>query len=103
MAVIPSIIRRLYANRLNQINQFRINPDGIQQKVLSEILAAAASTEWGKQYGFPSIRTAADFKTRVPVRSYDDYKPLIDRLRAGESDLTWPGSFRWFAKSSGTT
>ncbi len=103
MAVIPSIIRQLYANRLNQINQFRIDPAGIQQKILSEILATAASTEWGRQYGFSSIRTVSDFNSRVPVRSYDDYQPVIERLLAGESDLTWPGSFRWFAKSSGTT
>ena len=103
MAVIPSIIRQLYANRLNQINQFRIDPAGIQQKILSEILATAASTEWGRQYGFSSIRTVSDFNSRVPVRSYDDYQPVIERLRAGESDLTWPGSFSWFAKSSGTT
>ena len=103
MALIPSIIRRLYANRLNQIDQFRLNPVEIQQKVLSDLLAAAASTEWGRQYGFSSIRSSADFNARVPVRSYEDYQPIIERLRAGQRDLTWPGSYRWFAKSSGTT
>ena len=37
MALIPSTIRRLYADRLNQIDQFRKNPLEIQQKVLSDI------------------------------------------------------------------
>lgn len=103
MALIPPIIRRLYAYRLNQIDQFRRNPVEIQQKVLSDILASATPTEIGRQYDFSSVRSAADFQSRVPVRPYEDYLPLIERLRSGESNLTWPGSIRWFAKSSGTT
>lgn len=103
MALIPSTIRRLYADRLNQIDQFRKNPLKIQQKVLSDILVTAAPTELGRLYGFQSVRSAADFQSRVPVKSYDDYLPLIERLLSGEKDLIWPGSVKWFAKSSGTT
>lgn len=103
MALIPPIIRRLYSGRLNQIDNFRRNPVEIQQKVLSDILAYASSTELGRQYGFSTISSAAVFQSRVPVKTYEDYLPLIERLRAGDSNVTWPGNIRWFAKSSGTT
>ena len=43
------------------------------------------------------------FKSRVPVKTYDEIRPFIDRLRKGEKDLLWPGEVKWFAKSSGTT
>lgn len=103
MTFIPTIIRRLYAGRLNQIDDFRKNPVDVQQKVLSDLLAFASSTDLGRQYGFSSISSAAAFQSRVPLNSYEDYLPLVERMRAGEDNVTWPGSIRWFAKSSGTT
>jgi len=103
MAFIPSIIRRFYAKRLNQIDHFRKYPVETQQRELSGIISKAASTEWGIKHGYASIRSVPDFQSRVPVKSYEDYQPWIERLRNGESNLTWPGYFRWFAKSSGTT
>ena len=103
MALIPIIIRRLYAGRLNQIDDFRKNPVDVQQKVLSDLLAFASTTELGRQYGFSSISSVAAFQSRVPLNSYEDYLPLVERMRAGEDNVTWPGSIRWFAKSSGTT
>jgi hypothetical protein len=39
----------------------------------------------------------------VPLHSYEEIKPYIDRLRDGEANVLWPGEIKWFAKSSGTT
>ncbi len=103
MAVIPSIIRRFYAKRINQIDHFKKYPVETQQHTFSKIIAVAAATEWGREYDYSSIRSIKDYQSRVPVRSYEEYLPCIERLRNGESNLTWPGYFKWFAKSSGTT
>ena len=35
--------------------------------------------------------------------TYEEIKPYVERLRAGEQNLLWPSEIRWFAKSSGTT
>jgi len=103
MAVIPSIVRWFYANRINQIEHFKKYPVETQQESLLKIIAGSVSTEWGKEYDYSSIRSVRDFQSRVPVRTYEEYLPYIERLRKGESNLTWPGDIRWFAKSSGTT
>lgn len=103
MAVIPSIIRRFYAKRINQIDHFKKYPVETQHHTLSDIIAVAAATEWGREYDYSSIRSVKDYQSRVPVRSYEEYLPYIERLRNGENNLTWPGYFKWFAKSSGTT
>lgn len=103
MPILPSVVRRVNARRLSQIEHFRKYPVETQEKVLSEIVKSAESTEWGKKYDFHSIRSVEDFQSRMPVRNYDDYVPFIDRLIKGEKDITWPGEVRWFAKSSGTT
>jgi hypothetical protein len=103
MTVIPSIIKRLNTKRINQIEHFKRYPAETQQETLLKIISAAASTEWGRQYDYHSIRSVKDYQSRVPVRSYEEYLPYIERLLRGESNLTWPGDIRWFAKSSGTT
>jgi hypothetical protein len=103
MAVIPSIIKRFYAKRIKQIDHFKKYPIETQHDTLLSIIAAAASTEWGREYGYSTIHSVRDYQSRISVRSYEEYLPYIERLRKGESNLTWPGYIKWFAKSSGTT
>jgi len=39
----------------------------------------------------------------LPLQTYDDVKPHIDRIRNGEQNILWHSPIIWFAKSSGTT
>ncbi len=75
----------------------------IQDNVLHRLLREASNTEWGKKYDYKSIANYEEYKDRVPVQTYDDIKPYVERLRAGENNLLWHSKIRWFAKSSGTT
>lgn len=68
-----------------------------------KLVDQAARTTWGVQFGFDSIATIEDFQKRVPVSTYEDLIPYINRLRDGEQNLLWPTEIKWFAKSSGTT
>lgn len=103
MGIFPSIIKWLYNKRLEQIDLFRKHPFETQNEVLFRLLARASETEIGKEYDFHSIDSIEDYKSRVPVRTYEDIAPYITRLRNGESNIFWPGEIRWFAKSAGTT
>ena len=48
----------------------------VQEKVLLRILRRNASTEFGRAHGFASIRSAREYRERVPVRTYDEYAEL---------------------------
>ncbi len=100
---ITKIIKPMFNARLKEIDLYASRPGEIQQGVLRHLLATAATTEWGKKHDYKSIRTYDDFKARVPLQTYDDIKPWVERLRAGEQNLLWPSEIKWFAKSSGTT
>ena len=63
----------------------------------------AENTEWGQQHDYKSISTVEDYRKRVPIHTYHDLEPYFSRIRKGEKDLLWPGTIKWFAKSSGTT
>lgn len=47
--------------------------------------------------------TFSAFLQTMPVHTYDQIKPYIERMLKGESNVLWPGRCKWWAKSSGTT
>ncbi len=103
MAIIPSLINWLNIKRVNQIELFRKYPVETQHETLYSLLGKAASTEWGKKFGFSSIKSVNEYQSRLPVQTYEEIIPFVERLRKGEVNLLWPGEIKWFAKSSGTT
>lgn len=89
--------------RMYSIDLVRRQPIDVQRTLFAHLLQQGQRTVFGRESGFQSIRNWKDFKKQVPIRSYDDFKPWIDRAKAGESDVLWPGETKWFAKSSGTS
>lgn len=98
-----SIFAWMMKKRIHQIDLFRKYPIHVQEELFMELLQTAAHTEWGEKHLFASIQNYADFKSTVPLQSYEDLKPFVDRMIQGEKNLLWPGEIKWFAKSSGTT
>ncbi|MFN2127673.1 MAG: GH3 auxin-responsive promoter family protein, partial [Anaerolineales bacterium] len=103
MPLITSIVNWLNFKRVTQIDLIRKYPYQVQQECFSNLIDKAVDTEWGEKYNFSSISSILDFQERVPMSTYEDLKPYIDRVRGGEQNLLWPGEIKWFAKSSGTT
>lgn len=100
---VTRIIRPFFDSRLKAIDLYATQAGAIQHRVLTSLLSKAAMTEWGRKYGYDTIRSYADFRDRVPVQVYDDIKPYVERMMNGEQNLIWSSPVRWFAKSSGTT
>jgi len=82
---------------------FRKYPAEVQQDTLQKLITKAEGTEWGRKFNYRSLLNVTDFQKGVPIQTYEEVKPFIDRLRQGEQNLLWPGDIKWFAKSSGTT
>lgn len=101
--LVNSFISWRMKKRFHQIELFMKYPSEVQQEVLFTLLDTAKGTEWGRKYDFESITSYEEFKSRVPLHFYESLKPEVDRMRAGEQNITWPSEIRWFAKSSGTT
>ena len=75
-----------------------------QEALLLRMVAGAADTAFGRAHGFATIRTRADFQNQVPIGTWDDFEPYIDRIVAGETGvLTNDGPPMMFNKTSGTT
>jgi hypothetical protein len=78
-------------------------PHDVQDEVLRRLLNTARYTEFGQKYAFDDLINYEDYKRRVPVYTYEQLFPYINRLMHGEQNVLWPSEVKWFAKSSGTT
>lgn len=74
-----------------------------QEQTLLRFVKHAAGTEYGKRYGFSTIRRYEDYRSRVPVGDYDSFSPLIERMRAGERNVLVPELIKYFGNSSGSS
>ena len=100
---ITKIARAIFNPRIKEIDLYTNYADDIQQKVLRKLIVSAKNTEWGQKYDFRSIHNYEDFRSRLPIQTYDDIKGDVERMIAGEQNILWPSTIRFFAKSSGTT
>lgn len=82
---------------------FKKHPFDVQRDVLFDLIKRASKTSWGKDHQYDKIFSIKAFQQQVPVQSYDEVKPYIERMLKGEENLLWPGKIKWFAQSSGTT
>ncbi|HYG00848.1 MAG TPA: GH3 auxin-responsive promoter family protein [Chryseosolibacter sp.] len=103
MGLINSILTWVMKKRIHQIELFMKYPHDVQDELFKRLIEEAHLTEFGIQYGFADITSYEQFRDRVPIHSYEQMFPYIERLMRGEENILWPTEIRWFSKSSGTT
>ncbi len=89
--------------RIHDIDLFLKYPIEVQHEIFTQLLKTARKTDFGKKYGYKDIKSVKDFKERVPIFTYEDFYPYIEKLLNGKQNVLWPTDIKWFAKSSGTT
>jgi len=94
-----ALLRRSYA----AIERLYEDPISPQHRWLRSFLQRAEGTAYGRRLGIKHPWTYEDFRKKVPLVTYEELYPYIERALHGERDVLWPGRIRWFAKSSGTT
>ena len=79
------------------------DPAKAQQEVLQRLLASYAQTDYGAQHGAAQLETIEGYQRAFPVATYKDYKPLIQRVMAGEVNLLLSEEPVGWAITRGTT
>lgn len=101
--IINSFASWILKKRIHQIDLFRKYPNEVQNDVFLNLIRNNEKTLLGIKYDYASILSYKTFVERVPISTYEEFEPYIERARRGESNIFWPEPIRWFAKSSGTT
>ena len=104
MFSLKSALAKPFAKKVKKsVLKWANNPVETQENVFQHLISEATQTQFGKDHDFISINNHDDFVKRVPVRDYEELKPYVERVVAGEEDILWKGKPIYFAKTSGTT
>jgi hypothetical protein len=78
-------------------------PDTVQRALLREIVAGNADTAFGRAHHFDRVDSPESFRRHVPLTTWDDYAPLVERIRGGEQNVLTRDLVRRLIPSSGST
>ena len=94
----------LLASRKNYRNWKRAtyNVQAAQRQILFRILARNTETSFGKSHGFSDIATIEAYQQSIPIRTYEEFKPWIQRAAAGEQHVLTASPILMFEPSSGS-
>ena len=74
-----------------------------QGNVLRSFIKENASTEYGRVFAFNEIKSLKDYQRLVPLNTYDELEPWIQRQKEGNKNVLMPGSPDFYVTTSGTT
>jgi hypothetical protein len=78
-------------------------PRKAQEHVLSGLLHKNAASHYGKHHALHPRMPVRDFQQAVPISTYEDLRPLIERAAGGELNVLTTEPVLMFETSSGST
>ncbi len=75
----------------------------VQERQLLSLIARNSKTAFGRDHDFSAVRSLADFRACVPLRTYEELAPWIDRVVRGEGDVLTSERILLFEPSGGTS
>jgi hypothetical protein len=103
LSVVNSIFKTYLGRYRKELHAYHTRPHELQGEVLHIILSRQRDTAFGREHGFGEITGETAYARRVPVRTYAEHRPYIDRILAGEERVMTHDAPTWIATTSGTT
>ncbi len=77
----------------------------VQDDLLAELLDAHSETAFARDHDLTKVRSYDDFKAALPIRTYEDFRPYVNRVLEGETTAMLPPGQQvlMFSMTSGTT
>jgi hypothetical protein len=87
MNIDPQAASQMLQDQLQPWHDAVSDPARAQEQVLHRLLKDYAQTEYGAQHGASHVDTVEDYRRAFPVTTYEEYKPFIERVMAGQVRL----------------
>ena len=101
-AILRAGLRLTQARRYRELLEGAKHPQDVQQALLRRIMAENAGAEFGREHGFSHVTDASSYRQALPVQSYEDLRPYIERQElTGEQCLTTERPV-YYHRTSGT-
>lgn len=70
-----------------RLEDITYDPMRSQEEFVMRMMRENGKTAYGRAHGFDSIHSLNDFKNRIPLTTYDDYLPYVERIADGEKNV----------------
>jgi GH3 auxin-responsive promoter len=97
-------LRRKRAEARRFLARTTAEPERFQEQALRRILSANQQTTYGQEHLFRKIKTPREFQEAVPINSYEELRPYVDRIADGSDPHALTADpVEMFTNTSGTT
>ncbi|XP_022086715.1 GH3 domain-containing protein-like [Acanthaster planci] len=109
---LDSLVRQYIINKLiglignrmrNRLESDTRNCRAVQEEILLARIKAASGLAYGQEFQFADVADRDDFCRKHPLMKYDDIKPYIERVAAGEDRILTPDRPIILGVTSGTS
>jgi len=99
------LILPFYRRKLRKFESLLARARSVQTRALFSKIERCRDTGFGRDHNFSGIRTLEDFRREVPLSTYADVAPYIDKVCNGHKSALFPESEKVeaFACTAGTT
>ena len=80
----PKAAEQMIAGLLKPWDEAVDNPEKAQTEVLHRLLRDYGQTSYGNRHGANQISTFHDYRQAFPIATYEDFKPIIEKVMAGD-------------------
>ncbi|NJO43988.1 MAG: GH3 auxin-responsive promoter family protein [Cyanobacteria bacterium RU_5_0] len=99
LSILSIVTQQVKANFIRKTCQV----EAVQERGLRSLLQIHQKTVFGRQYGLADIKTIDQFRDRVPILTYRDHEPYVDRIVKGEPNVLTPDPVIYLNLTSGST
>jgi hypothetical protein len=97
-------LRGRWARAKRRLDRISREPRQYQQEALLSMLRANAASQYGRHHGFAQFRSISDFQEAVPINTYENLRPYVDRMVDGSDPYALTSEpAEMFTNTSGTT
>ncbi len=88
---------------LKHLEKSSFNPMKENEELLLKILKDNADTEYGRLHDFAHIKSIEEYRKKVPISTYEDFAPYIERVKNGENNLLTSSKILGYSRTSGSS
>ncbi len=103
LGVLKQIMKTATGSTLRSFDERCHTLGDTQSRLLRRLIEQNKDSAFGRDHGFASIRTLRDFQRAIPVCSYENLQPYIERSLNGQQSQLTAEKPIMFATTSGTT
>ena len=101
--LIDTIMAKKGKKAYEDMKEQSLDPRKANEELLLRILNDNKDTEYGRKYGFASIKSIEEYRKKVPLSDYDNYHPYIQRMiKNQEENLITVYPILHYAETSGS-